>query len=242
MKFKIWFENMSYSNKPILSYISPALSKRIELLFLPKWQNNQEFLSRLKYVIDNDGDEFIQYKPQEFEKTVIKIAQKIAHEEFQSRIKKEKEDNPNLETQVGDYELCWSDVDTFERIVCGKNVNFEKTGMPAYDISGILKDPELKGYYGVHTGNANAWLDWLNDDGYCDGDIHIYSISIPDEPPFYKTEDKNSGGFAGEYADKQVPSGEIIFSKLKVIPAVNIKLKKFIKEKDYLNDRKQRGY
>ncbi len=241
MSFRAWFENdqMSYSNKPLISYLSPALAMKIKNFHLPDWQTNVEFLKRLKYVVDNEGDEHIQMNQPAFEKTVVKIAMDVGHAQLQARMKQEIDDEyDKLETKKDDYERCWSG-DKFERIVCGKNAGFEKTGMPAYDVSSILNDPELKGYFGIHVGDADSWLDWLVDDGYYDGDIYVYEITTPDDVPFYKVEDQNSGGWAGDDASEQVPDGEIIFSKLNVIPAQYIRVSRFIKEKDYWKEQKR---
>lgn len=246
MKFKIWLEtqainNMSYSKKYIGDYITPALAQKIHNFHIPGWRNNPEFLTRLKYLIDQDGDEYIASKPQDFEKAVIKIAMDVGHRQQQAQFKKKKEeDNPNLHTKADEYERCWSG-DKFERIVCGKNQRFEKTGMPAYPLKEeINNDPELRGYFGIHCGDADEWLDWLIDDGYCDGDIYIYEITIPESPAFYQVDDNNSGGYGGDHASKQVPSAQIIFSELKLIPAQYIKLTKMIKDADYWKDRKKR--
>jgi hypothetical protein len=242
MKFKVWLETqiVSYSKKPIVNYLSPALAQKINNFHLPNWQSNDEFLNKLKYLIDNDGDEFVQSKPQDFEKSVIRIAMDVGHFQQQARFKKEREeDSPNLETHEDEYERCGVG-DGFERVVCGTKVGFEKTGMPTFDITDIIHDKELDGYFGIHCGDADDWLDWLVDDGYCDGDIYVYHITIPEDEPFYRVDDKNSGGWAGEDASREVPSGQIIFSKLKIIPAQNIKLTQFIKEKDYWKERKRR--
>jgi hypothetical protein len=240
--FKLWFESqnvVSYSGKPIITYISAALGNKINNFHLPNWQQNVDFLNRIKYLVDNEGDEHLMANQQEFEKNVIKFAMAIAHAQMNIRIRKEKEDNPNLETSEGEYERCYPG-DKFERVICGEGGKQSAQGMPAFKLDNVLGDKELNGFYGIHVGDADEWLDWLIDDGYCSGDIYIYEIIVPDNPPFYVAEDHNSGGFAGEYADKQVPDGQIIFSQLKVIPANLITLKSMIREKQYWKERKRR--
>ena len=239
--FELWLESqvvVSYSGKPIATYIPQPLAVKINNFHLPGWQNDPDFLNRVKWFIDNSGDEYLASRPQELEKAVIKAAMDVAHAKMNARVKQDKEDNPNLDTNVDEYERCWVG-DKFGRIVCGKEADVSR-GMEAFKIDDYLRDPELKGYFGVHIGNPDDWLDWLVDDGYCSGDIYIYEIVVPEDPPFYLAEDKNSGGFAGEFADKQVPEGQILFSQLSVIPASQIKLDSMIKERDYWKERKRR--
>ena len=242
MDFKMWMESqiVSYSNKPIVAYITPQLASNIEKFHLPKWQQDERFLRMVKYFIDNEGDELIQKDPQRFEQFVIRFASSAANQRRDELSRKAKQNNPNLETTRMTYERC-SPGDTFERIVCGKNLRLEKVGMKAHSLVDTLNDPELKGYYGVHVGDADRWLDWLVDDGYCSGDIYIYTITIPPKPVFYVAEDANSGGWAGEFVDKQVPDGQIIFSNLQTLPARSIKLDNFIKEAEYWKRRRQSG-
>lgn len=240
--FKLWFESnniVSYSGKPIISYLSPTFASKIDNFYLLRWKENIDFLTKVKYLIDNQGDEYLMSKLQEFEKAVLQIAISVMNKQQNDQIRKEKEDNPNLRTNENEYERCFVG-DKFERIICGEDGKKAVKGMEAFNVHGILNDSELKGFYGIHVGDADEWLDWLVDDGYCDGDIYIYDITIPDNQPFYVAEDGNSGGFAGEYADKQVPSGKIIFSQLKIIPSNLITLKSVIKEKQYWKDRKRR--
>jgi len=93
---------------------------------------------------------------------------------------------------------------------------------------------ELHKYYGVYTGDAEEWLRWLIDDGYCDQEIIcIYHITIPPRPAFYVTDDPASGGWAGEDASREVPQGRIIFSTIPKIPARYIKLVKKMTQSEY---------
>lgn len=125
--------------------------------------------------------------------------------------------------------------DTFERVVCGKTIK----DMPMFKLD-HLSDKFLHDYFGVYVGNADEWLDWMMDDGYCNGNIFIYEITIPPKPPFYTLNDPNSGGWAGEDASKEVPDAQIIFSTIQSIPRKYIKLKQRINEKQYWKERKQR--
>jgi hypothetical protein len=121
--------------------------------------------------------------------------------------------------------------DVFDRIVCGGqgDPGMDKQGMPMFPLS-HMNDPALQQYYGVYVGSPDEWLDWMRNDGYCDGDAYVYEITIPPWPHFFTMRDPNSGGWAGEDASREVPEAQIIFSKIETIPAQYITLKEVIPE------------
>lgn len=137
--------------------------------------------------------------------------------------KKEWEDKA-LKTANDTYYLADS---TYQRVVCSsKSPGFEKTGMPAYDDDLGNYDPELKGYSGVHVGNPEEWLPVLARDGYCDANAYIYNIYAEEmadtETPLYVMDDYH-------VMDRtSTPDSQIIFSRLQVLPASIIELKKTI--------------
>ena len=169
------------------------------------------------------------------------LEQEKPRQEFRrqmQRIEKEKE-ALKLHTDYDSYERL-DPGDSFERIICGsENPSCEKNGMQMHLLT-QLGDSELHKYYGIYVGDPDDWLDWLVDDGYCDGTIYIYSIEIPPNPPFYIARDDASGGWAGDDASREVPEGQIIFSTIQKIPAQYIALKKRISERQYWKDRKAR--
>jgi len=108
-----------------------------------------------------------------------------------------------------------------ERIVCDAP-DLHKKGMPAYNLNET--DPDLTGYYAIHTGNADEWLPILVRDQYCNGTAYVYQILCEQSlKPFYEMEDCH-------VADKtDAPYSAIIFSKYKTIPPQLIRLVKVIK-------------
>jgi hypothetical protein len=123
-----------------------------------------------------------------------------------------------IETARNTYELCdWGG----SRVICGSDgAGLDKTGMLAYDLSEI--DPELKGFYGVHVGDPDAWLPILSRDGYCSGDAYVYEIDAAaaedDGVPFWFMEDPH-------VVDKtEAPPSQIVFSRLDMIPAKYVRL------------------
>lgn len=135
---------------------------------------------------------------------------------------KQQEEDELLETSSDTYQV----VDyTVERVVCSSlNPQFEKKGMPAYELD---FDIELKGYFGIHAGDADGWLPILARDGYCDGNAYIYNIDCGKSPqPFYEQDDHH-------ISDKtDTPSSSIVFSKYEIIPANLITLDRVIRERD----------
>ena len=76
-----------------------------------------------------------------------------------------------------------------ERVVCNAP-DLHKKGMPAYEGDLADVDPELKGYFAIHVGDADEWLPILVRDGYCDGTAYIYQILCNEsQEPFYEMED-----------------------------------------------------
>jgi len=111
-----------------------------------------------------------------------------------------------------------------ERVVCNAP-DLHKKGMPAYKGDLAEVDPELKGYFAVHVGDADEWLPVLVRDGYCDGPAYIYQILCSEsQEPFYEMEDYH-------VMDKtEAPSGTIVFSKYPVIPPQLIRLVKVVED------------
>lgn len=138
--------------------------------------------------------------------------------------KKAKRDKEALIIKGNEY---YRAEDIYERVVCSKgDPGYDKKGMKAYPMKEIY--PELNGYYGVHVGSN--WLPILKRDGYCDdGDAYIYIIHADemndDGINIYEMDDPHVS-----YRDSQTPDSQIIFFKLKVIPAKYIEISKIIPE------------
>jgi hypothetical protein len=130
--------------------------------------------------------------------------------------------------------------DSFERVVGGdKDPGLDQTGMELhFDAEEILGDAELKGYHAIYGGSYDDWKNVLVDDGYLDGNHYVYSVEIPPQGEFYMTEDPNAGGFAGEFADRQTPDAQVIFSKVARIPAQYVKLTQVVSQEDYWQERR----
>jgi hypothetical protein len=141
------------------------------------------------------------------------------------RVQQEERDKVNLRTPTEDYNRTDN---VFERVICSdKNPMCEKKGMRAYGDEISSNNRELEGYYGVHVGDARAWLPILMRDEYCQGKrAYFYEIDTSStyhsNTPFYVMEDFHP-------TDKtDLPDSEILFSKYPVIPAHLITLTKSI--------------
>lgn len=146
----------------------------------------------------------------------------VRDKQREAEIAAEKEKFPDLETSQETYVRSDS---THGRIVCSdEDPQFDKKGMPMYPLN--APDPELKGYFAVHTG-SERWLPILMRDQYCDGRYaYVYtidtSLAYETEQPFYEMEDFH-------IMDKtDTPGSDIIFSTRQIIPPEMVKLRKVI--------------
>jgi len=118
---------------------------------------------------------------------------------------------------IDDFELACGKV---ARIICGDAGNIVAEGMPAYAMDNI--DSDLASYFGIHVGCWEAWLPVLIKDGYCDGDIWVFSIDLDaasdDGVDFYEMDDPHVVDLS------ESPSSNIVFSDLEVIPPQYVKL------------------
>jgi hypothetical protein len=88
-------------------------------------------------------------------------------------------------------------------------------------------DPDLRGYYGVHVGDAAEWLPILVRDGYCDGTARVYHLDFPEHNDNEKNPDRAFYMMRDPHpmAPGEVPSSYIVFSRYETIPASIVTLK-----------------
>jgi hypothetical protein len=138
----------------------------------------------------------------------------------------QKTDKRALNTNENTYYRVEDDV---ERVICSSDdPRYDKEGMPCFRGDHTDIDPELKGYYSIHVGDARGWIPILMRDGYCEEDYaYVYKIKTSElartRTPFYSWgEDYHITN------STNTPSSDLIFSKLSIIPPQYVVLEEVI--------------